>query len=78
MEGSLILFNNDSSEKYYLMVIDLESVKDSDSISSLSEVALKKCYGCPITKFNVSTWKDDSEAYILLTKAEQKKLMKLF
>ena len=78
IEGSLILFNNEKSEDYYLMVLDLDAVKNSKSLSSLSEVGLKKCYGCPLTKFNTATWKDNSEAYFLLTKSEEERMLELF
>ena len=78
IEGSLILFNNEKSEDYYLMVLDLDAVKNSKYLSSLSEVGLKKCYGCPLTKFNTATWKDSSEAYFLLTKSEEERMLELF
>lgn len=78
IEGSLILFNSETAEDYYLMIINLSSVKNADTLNSLSEVGLKKCFDCPVTKFNTVSWKDSSEAYFLLTKAEEQRMLELF
>ncbi len=78
IEGSLILFNRENAEDYYLMLVDLSSVKNSDSLNNLSDVGLKKCFGCPVTHFNTASWKDESVAYFLLTKAEEQRMMEIF
>jgi len=78
IEGSLIFFKGDNAEDYYLAVIDLKSVKDADAIGGLSEVGLKSCYDCPLTKFSIAKWKDESEAYFLMTKSDEKKMLELF
>ena len=78
IEGSLIFFKNDKAEDYYLVVLDLKSVEDADDLGDLSEVGLKKCHGCPVTHYNTTSWKHSSEAYFLLTKADEKNMMELF
>ena len=78
IEGSLIFFKDENNEEYYLTVVDLDSVKDAESLSDLSNVGIKNCFDCPVTHFNITKWKDSSEAYFLLTKSDKKNILELF
>jgi len=78
IEGSLIFFKDENAEEYYLVVVDLDSVKNADNLSNLSNVGIKNCYDCPVTNFSITQWKDSSEAYFLLTKSDEKNMLELF
>ncbi len=78
VQASMISFENTENGKFYLIIIDINSVEDTKNLANLSQVKLKKCKNCPYTQFNISSWKDDANAYLLLTKSDKKILYDLF
>ncbi|MGJ8655131.1 MAG: hypothetical protein ACSHX6_01670 [Akkermansiaceae bacterium] len=78
VQASMILFDKKDAGEFYLMVLDVNSIEDAEKLVKMSEVKLKECYSCPVTHFNVTTWKDDTKAYMLLTKAESQLMDELF
>ena len=76
--GSMILFKKKEAGDFYLMVLEVSSVEDADKLLNMSEVNLKGCKNCPLTHFNITAWKDDKKAYLLLTKADSKYMTEMF
>ncbi len=76
--GSMILFKKKEAGEFYLMVFEVDSMEDAERLASMSEINLKDCNNCPVTHFNITAWKDDDKAYLLLTKADSKYMVELF
>jgi len=78
IEASMIYFKKEDAGDFYLMVLKADSLEDADSLKSISQVKLQKCKNCPITHFNISGWRDETKAYLLLTKSESEVMANLF
>lgn len=78
IEGSMIYFKKEGTGDFYLMVLDVGSVKDAERLTNVTQVGLKHCKSCPITHFNMMGWKDETKAYLLLSKSNNKELAELF
>ena len=76
--GSMILFKKKDAGDFYLMVLEVNSLEDTEKLVNMSEVKLKGCVNCPETHFNISSWRDDTKAYLLLSKAEPMYMNELF
>ncbi len=78
IQGSMIYFKKKGAGDFYLMVLDVGSVKDAKRLSDITQVGLKHCKSCPVTQFNMMGWRDDTKAYLLLSKSDTKQLAELF
>ena len=78
VQASMISFKKKNSGDYYLMVLEVDSIGDVDKLVSMSEIELMQCKNCPMTHFTITSWRDETKAYMLLSKAEQKDMFDLF
>lgn len=78
LEASVIVFEKEDVGDFYLMILEDESVLAIDEIVKLGEVSLNKCWSCPVTYFNATSWRDDNKVYVLLTKSLEQHLIELF
>ncbi len=78
VEASMIFFEKKDTGNFYLMVLEADSVKNADKISGISQMTIKRCSTCPVTRFNVTSWKDADKVYMLLSKEDKKKITELF
>ena len=78
VEASMIFFEKKDVGNFYLMILKLESIGDVDKIVSMDQINVKRCKTCPVTSFNVTSWKDDKKVYMLLTKEDGGKVVALF
>ncbi len=78
VEASMIFFEKKGTAGYYLMILKTESVKNIESISSMKKMSIRRCFECPVTHFNIISWRDADKVYMLLTKQAKKAVMDLF
>lgn len=78
VQASMIYFAKKDGGDFYLMVLEASSVEDADKLLNISQVKLKKCKNCPVTHFNIRSWRDETKAYLLLTKSDAKVMAELF
>ena len=75
---SLLGFECPKLGTVYLAVMDIHNLSDPEVLSTVESVSMKNCYGCDVTHYNFTHWKDGSNAYLILTKAEKEQMMGLF
>lgn len=75
---SLLCFEKEGLGLVHLIVVDSESLSDANELKAMKSITLKNCYGCKRTKFNIAHWREGDKAYMLLTKANKKEMVKLF
>jgi len=78
VEASMIFFEKKKVGEFYLMILEADSVQSLDKIADLGEVELKRCSTCPVTRFNVTSWKDNNKVYMLLSNAKKQDVIELF
>ncbi len=78
VEASMVFFKEKEQKGFYLMVLKVDSVEDFAELQSMSQVSIRACKSCPVTHFNVVTWKDADKAYMLLSKQKEEEMMNLF
>ncbi len=78
VQASVIFFEKKGGAEFYLMVLEVSSVEDAQKLVDIDQVKLKNCKSCPVTHFNITGWKDESKAYLLLSKSESKVMAELF
>ncbi|MEO1858003.1 MAG: hypothetical protein ABGY95_11665 [Rubritalea sp.] len=75
---SLLCFEKQGLGMVHLIVVDLASLTDADKLTSMKSISLQSCYGCKKTQFNIAHWREGEKAYMILTKAKKKDMVKLF
>lgn len=75
---SLLCFEKEGLGLVHLIVVDSADLSDADELTAMKSISLKSCYGCERTKFNIAHWREGDKAYMLLTKANKKDMVKLF
>jgi len=78
LEASMVQFDKKGMDEIYLMVLDANSVENVDQIVNIDGVNLMQCKTCPMSHFNITSWKDTDQVYMLLTMAEASDLVELF
>jgi hypothetical protein len=78
VRASMLFFEKKDAGEFYLMVLKVSSLEDAEKLLSIDQVGLKSCWNCQVTHFNVTAWKDNGKAYLLLSKSERKTMLELF
>lgn len=78
IRASMLFFEKKDAGDFYLMVLKVSSLEDAEKLLSIDQVGLKNCWNCEVTHFNVTAWKDNGKAYLLLSKSERKVMAELF
>jgi hypothetical protein len=78
VRASMIFFEKKDAGEFYLMVLKVSSLEDAEKLLSIGQVGLKNCWSCPATQFNVTAWKDNGKAYLLLSKSKSNAMAELF
>ena len=76
--ASLVTFYKEGIGDLHMIVMDAETVADLGRFEVLDKVGVKKCDSCPITQFVIARWRDSDNAYMLMSKAEPKKIQEIF
>lgn len=75
---SVMCFDKEGIGLLYLIVLNVEDIKDAERLASIKTLSLKQCYSCKLTKFHIAQWREGRHVYMLLTKANPEKLVELF
>lgn len=67
--ASMVCFADVTGGSIYLIIVSNTDILDR-GLPALSEVTIKDCYHCKVTKCNVARWRDDQNTYILFKKPE--------
>lgn len=78
VEASMVFFKEKGKSGYFLMILDINALKAADKLLDMEQIELKNCWNCPVTRFNVTAWKDSDKAYMLLSKAESYQMAEMF
>lgn len=76
--ASLLCFEKSGTGLVYLIVLRIDDLTDSGCLQEMENVNIRTCNSCPVTKFNVVRWREDNNAYFLLTKANRDEVAELF
>lgn len=76
--ASLLCFEKPNLGVIYLIVLNIDELKDAECLLHVKQLGLRSCASCPVTKFHVVRWREDDKAYFLLTKAKQDDVLGLF
>lgn len=75
---SLLCFEKEGVGMVHLISIETKRLSDAGDFSSMKNITLKNCTDCRRTNFNIAHWNEGDMTYMILTKAEKKKMVKLF
>ncbi len=75
-QASLICFPIEGEGPVHLVIT--KRTQTRDKLPTLSQVSIKDCYNCSSTEYNVISWQDDHNTYIMLSKISPEKLASIF
>lgn len=67
--ASMVCFSEGGGGSIYLIIVSNADMIDQ-GLPKLSEVSVKDCYHCKVTKCEVARWQDTQNTYILFKKAQ--------
>ena len=66
--ASMVCFSEQTGPNLYLIIVSNTNIRDK-RLPAISEVSMKDCYHCKVTKCDVARWRDAQNTYILFKKS---------